>query len=353
MAFKNLKLLLILAATILSSPSIQASSCDNFDNEPEYFKSIYNRARALGTEICLSYGTTIEYESLVNQYTAFANHISEQTAITFRNKSFSADMVVQMKLFSDLAKRGVDKSKLPSFVTMSDDSDLDSTGLFFQFSSSNTMGRVDLAAEECKAVDKNPGCKALFESLAVAIEQYKKPYSSMSGDELSQKTEVLTDAWNQYFDVARSQTLLDALLTSALELDHLAQDRLVGPMPRQWFAIHPSIIIENVSSAVDGDQLAEALAIEWIGVNWWDENSSPIGYPVGISLASIYSDRSNVDDVGHGLMIHIDNTVSIGWADHGGDNGFYVTFDFLNVFAEKKQRWNDYRDKIKELTPLD
>lgn len=354
MNIRNIKFAIVVIALIFSSPSIQAEQiCNNFDAEPEHFKSVYSRAKALGTEICLSFGEKINNNELADQYAAFVDHVSEQTAEAFQGKSFLPELLTQMQHFSDLAKNGVEKKTLPSFVTQEDSREssggLDSTKVFFFFTSTDKKGSADLGADECNQADL-PSCKDLFESLETAIEQYKKPYSSLSGTDLSRRTAVLSAEWNRYLEVARSQTLLDALLTTTLELDHLSQNRLVGPMQRQWFAIHPSIVIENVSDAADGDQLVEALAIEWIGVNWWNKKTSPIGYPIGISLASIYSDRSTVDDDGHGLMIHIDNSISIGWVNHGGDDGVFVTVDFLNLFAKKKKRWNEYRDKIKEIS---
>ncbi len=352
MNFRNIKCAIVFTALIFSSPSILAEQvCNNFDAEPEHFKLVYSRAKALGTEICLSFGEKINNNELAEQYAAFVDHVSEQTTTAFQGKSFLPEILIQMQHFSDLAKNGVEKKALPSFVTQEDSSDLDSTKIFFNFSSWNNMGSADLGADECNQADL-PSCKDLFGSLQTAIEQYKRPYSLLSGTDLSKRTAVLNAEWNRYLEEARPQTLLDALLTTSLELDHLSQNRLVGPMQRQWFAIHPSIVIENVSDAADGDQLVEALAVEWIGVNWWNKKTSPFNYPIGISLASIYSDRATVDDDGHGIMIHIDNSISIGWVDHGGDDGVFVTVDFLNLFAKKKQRWNDYRDKIKEISAV-
>jgi hypothetical protein len=136
------------------------------------------------------------------------------------------------------------------------------------------------------------------------------------------------------------------MFTTYMEHDHISQNRLVGPMPRQWFVIHPSLVVENVSNADDGDELAPAIAMEWIGINWWDKETSPIGYPIGVSLSSVYSDRSSAEDIGHGLMFHFDNSFSLGITDHDGDTGIYVTVDVLNLLAEKKQRINHYKDEL-------
>lgn len=72
-----------------------------------------------------------------------------------------------------------------------------------------------------------------------------------------------------------------------MEQDYLFRERLVSPMENLWFLVHPSIVIENVGDAIDGEQEQIGLVVEWIGVNWWNEETSSIGYPIGISIASI------------------------------------------------------------------
>ncbi|MCG7964462.1 MAG: hypothetical protein N0E54_17305, partial [Candidatus Thiodiazotropha taylori] len=204
---------------------------------------------------------------------------------------------------------------------------------------------VPIHSGECKLQDE-PQCEELISSLEVAINQYVKPYNHLSGKRLSELAGKLESEWGGYFEKSRPQTLLDSMFTTFMEQSYFSQNRLLGPMSRQWFAIHPSLVIENVGNAIDGDELAPALAIEWIGVNWWDKKTSAVGYPIGISLSSVYSDRSSAKDIGHGLMFHFDNSFSLGITNHDGETGFYVTVDVLNIFAKKKQRINHYKDEI-------
>ena len=219
---------------------------------------------------------------------------------------------------------------------------------FFGFTNSITDDSFDLEDPGCQQ-SGGASCAELFESLKIAIEQYKKPVDSLAGSDLSVKAGLLMQDWDRYFEIARPQTLWDALFTTVMEQDHLAEDRLVGPMDRQWFVVHPSIVIENISAAEDGDELSEALAIEWVGVNWWNADTSPIGYPFGISLTSVYSDRVEVEEVGHGLMLHFGNSISLGWTDHDGDDGWLVTVDFLSLMARKKQHWESYKDNLEAI----
>ena len=344
---KVILLLLIASFSFLSKPVLAEALCEQFGAEPKHFQSLYQQAKALGKEICLSYGEKINSDDLEKQYKIFANQAAQQAVRAFADKSFIDDLMVQMQHFVDGAQQGVIKANLPTLQVKKANS-FTSKEVFFNFSDWDEAGSFKTTDTECN-VQGQPTCKALLDDLSIAIEQYKKPYVHLSGKKLSERTSVLSAEWDHYFETARSHTLLDATLTTFMEKDYLAQDRLVGPMQKQWFLIHPSIVVENVSGASNGDKISEALAIEWIGVNWWHEDSSPIGYPIGVSLTSVFSDRASVEDIGHGLMFHFDNSISVGWADHDGSDSFYVTVDFLNLLAEKKARWADYRKSIEDI----
>jgi len=347
MKIKTLSLLLVLVYSLGAMPLHAAQPlCENFDPEPPHFKALYQSGKELGRAICRTFGKQIEPGQLKAQFVAFARKASESTASAFATTAFAQDMQVQMQNFETLANAGVDKGNLPSFETINDNSNFDA--VYFRFTSSTIDGNANLEDPGCRQ-SGGASCAELFESLKVAIEQYKKPVDSLAGSDLSVKAGLLMQDWDRYFEIARPQTLWDALFTTVLEQDHLAQDRLVGPMDKQWFVVHPSIVIENISSAEDGDNLSAALAIEWVGVNWWNADTSPIGYPFGVSLASVYSDRVEVEEVGHGLMLHFGNSISLGWTDHDGDDGWLVTVDFLSLMARKKQHWESYKANLEAI----
>jgi len=50
--------------------------------------------------------------------------------------------------------------------------------------------------------------------------------------------------------------------TTLMEYRHIQTDRLVGPPDRQWFVLHPNVVIENIAAAPDNDQLGGAVMIE-------------------------------------------------------------------------------------------
>jgi len=345
MKLRNLLLLLFIYITGAGAASANEDPfCESFEPEPAQFKALYEQGKKLGRAICLSFGVKIEDGDLTDQFVEFAETASQLTAAAFANTDFADDMALQMQHFEELAETGIRKKNMPSFGTIPDQQSFGES-VFFQFSNWDAQGKAKLEDPGCEQ-SGGASCAELFESLKIAIRQYKKPYQHLSGRDLSDRSQILMAQWDRYFEQARAQTLWDAVLTTAMEQDHLAQNRLVGPMKKQWFMIHPSIVIENVSAAADGEELSEALAIEWIGVNWWDADSSPIGYPFGISLASVYSDRAEIEEVGHGLMFHFGNSISIGWTDHDGDEGISVTVDFLSMMAKKKQRWETFKKEI-------
>ncbi len=91
-----------------------------------------------------------------------------------------------------------------------------------------------------------------------------------------------------------------------------------------------------------------ALSLEWIGVNWW--KNSAIRIPFGISLASVYSDRPGVDDIGHGIVLQIDNKYAIGYSYRDGDSGFYISMDLLKLFENPQEQAKRFRKEVKNVT---
>lgn len=341
--------IIIFLGTSITLTANAADNCNNFDSEPAYFKELYNDSKQLGRAICDSLGRTIDQDFLVGQYVEFANKIEKVVEDNFDvNSDYYKELKVQIAQFKALSKLGLNKANLPYFKVNRHSFNFDDTNLYFHFEIKDwdVVGDADTASTEC---NQTPSCEELLKSLAIAINQYKEPYVRLSAEATTKNITILRKSWDNYFEEARSQTMWDAVLTTSLEKRYLTQDKLVGPMQRQWFLVHPSLVVENASNALDGEEAQQGLAVEWFGVNWWNKETSPIGTPFGISLASIYSSRPSVDDVGHGIMLTFSNSLSIGWADHGGDDGYYISVDFLSLLTEKKERWKDYKKNIREL----
>lgn len=155
--------------------------------------------------------------------------------------------------------------------------------------------------------------------------------------------------WMKFIDESRSQTFIDIATTSFIYEWRYGNGEhdFQSPPEVQWFVLHPSVLIENVSNAEDGQQLQESLALEVIGFNYWNEKC--FGFACGASLIVNYTDRENVDDTGWGVMLHADNSYSFGFTRHGGDSGFFVTVDLLKLFQDKKSSFQQYKDKFRSL----
>ena len=92
--------------------------------------------------------------------------------------------------------------------------------------------------------------------------------------------------------------------------------------------------------ALDRAGASAGLAVEWLGINFWDWK-----VPFGISYTTTYVDRAGFDDKGKGIMIHINNHYAIGWAEHGDEDTVYVTIDLLKLFERKQQQYQSYLKK--------
>lgn len=82
-------------------------------------------------------------------------------------------------------------------------------------------------------------------------------------------------------------TTLDLIVTSLFESKHMQTGYIVGPPKKQWFAIHPNMVLQYHEGAAKGDQFKLGTSLEWLGVNWWGE--SPIGIPFGASIMTVSS----------------------------------------------------------------
>ena len=207
----------------------------------------------------------------------------------------------------------------------------------------------DQANEKCKKETLGFGktCYEVLEDFRVAVDAANADVNRINLAKVSDKIGLYSKQWDKYFTDARSQTPLELGLNTWLYKDELTANQFVLPPSYQVALLHPSIVFEYVSDAADGDQEKEALAMEWIGINWWN-----LKVPLGLSLVTTYSDRASVDDVGYGVMLHIDNDYSIGVTDHDGDTGVFVTIDLLKLIQGKEKRFKKYKKKAENINDL-
>ena len=156
--------------------------------------------------------------------------------------------------------------------------------------------------------------------------------------------------WKAFLEEAREQTYLDIVATNAIY--KVFHKEMIGndfnlPPNRQYFFMRPNIVIENVGTAIDGQELKESIALEVIGVNWWKKDACGF-FSCGFSATLNYADRASVESTGWGFMFHINNTYSLGVSKYGGDTGVYVTVDLLQLFKDKKATYEAYKKNRRE-----
>jgi len=196
-------------------------------------------------------------------------------------------------------------------------------------------------------------CLGKLKALAAALNQVEHISRNWLIDAVIAKVDLLDSQWQRFLTESRSQTWLDVGVSAWSYQVRYAdeyQTRLNAPPKYQLFALHPSLIVENVSAALDGDQVQESLALELIGINWWDKTAAcdlGVKFACGASLIATYTDRAGVKDKGWGLMFHIDNAYSFGFTRHGSDNGVFITVDLLKLFEQKERQFSRWTDKIK------
>lgn len=205
--------------------------------------------------------------------------------------------------------------------------------------------------EKCK--DKDLGfdktCYEVLKDFEDAINTVNADSNRIDLAKVAEKIGLYSKQWDKYFYEGRSQTPLELSINTMMYKDELSSNRFVLPPSYQFIVLHPSVIFEYIHNAADGDQEKEALAVEWIGVNWWEK--APwwdVKVPLGVSLVTTHSDRASVDDSGLGLMFHVFNKYSLGFTKRDDDTSFFVTIDLWGFFQGKKERLEYYKNKVNE-----
>ncbi|WP_298150302.1 hypothetical protein [Flavobacterium sp.] len=159
--------------------------------------------------------------------------------------------------------------------------------------------------------------------------------------ELWEKAEL---DWNRYFDEGRSQMPWEYAANYALWSQTKHAGEVGTPLDYQLILFHPSVVIENFSNAIDGQNTKEGLMIEVLGINYW---RSDYWYePTGISVVNVYADRADTRDWGWGLALHFDNNLTFGMTRRSGENGFFISIDLWKTFIEKQEKLKEVRNHI-------
>lgn len=355
--FHNLAVALILASptTLFAAGADEQSTNKNtviFDcNEKSInrttsrFKELEKLAINIDTKLCQSLLTLDGNVSMVRDLLVDFGKQSETLLLErFSNGSVQDAISTQFTHYTDAIleiKGDLNNNDYPRIDVVPIESKL----YFTTSGSVNGSVIADDFDESCTTVTGNSENKKPFDSCTAALgdaklafnnyEESVRRYRTAQNDP---KLEYLSSSWNRYLDKARSQTILDVWFTSVIHDDYYSQRKLVAPHSRQYFLLHPQVVYEFNQDTKKGDRNQVGLAVEWLGVNWWDTK-----VPFGVSLISVYADYEEADSVGHGIQFTFNNSTSIGWVDRGETDGIFVTIDFLKLWDDKNAKLEQYK----------
>lgn len=207
-------------------------------------------------------------------------------------------------------------------------------GKLFKFKNNN---------DKCLGLKFKTNCYKVLDQFRIAANTPTSSLDKIERDKVLTTIDLYSKEWGDYFTKARSQTFIELGMNTWLYRNEVNKNEFVKPPSYQLILFHPSVAIEYVSDAIDGEQQKGVLMMEWFGINWWNWD-----VPLGVSFISSYTDRSSVDDDGYGAMIHLYNNYSIGYTNRGGVKGVIFTVDLLKLFEDKKSNLDNYKSSIKK-----
>jgi len=318
-------------------------------NISTHFSNLQQAAVEINSEICAALNDPISNELPITELASFGLLAESEANTAFGGTGEQGGVATTMRAFAASLNRGEPfPTTMPDLEVFTRPGQIADEPVIYSVTvATATEQTVTDESNDTCIETSGATCSVLIRDLDHAIRPYKRSYQI---NVTNQNADLLTGMqadWNSFFENARSMTTVDLVLTSILEKDHMRQGFLVGPVKRQWFALHPNIILQYTEDVPKGDRFQAGLSIEWFGVNYWKD--SVIGMPLGVSLTSVYSDREGLDSVGHGLTLHFDNRYAVGWTKHGSDDAFHISADLLSLFTEKENEFKKYKEKVLSL----
>lgn len=206
--------------------------------------------------------------------------------------------------------------------------------------------------EECntkaKKISPDTDCKR-------ALDEFETIYNFAQGTlaqpialELSERLSAMEAEWTDFFDKSKSQTIWEMAINGSIFQGDNEEHRFSEPPDWQLVVLHPRIVVENVSAAVDGQQLRTALMVELVGADWWRQDRWYL--PSGGSFIATYSDRSEVDDWAPGIALNFASQFTLGATvrdiGDGNDVGIFISMDLLKLLQGKTSILESYRNSV-------
>ncbi len=311
--------------------------CSVSDYSGKNFKLLFQEAKNTSDKLCSEFNLYIkekefDEKSIARELQTFTdNALAHYQAIGLNDKiDLSSQFNQVSNHFSAFTLRDM---AMPELRTLAGSRMGDSRDRI-QFTAIG-MNPVNYSNDAPCVSSSQEDCKTLINEYSEAFNAYRSAYNSLYDNEALLKH--LNKEWDRFLEASKSQTALEVLLTTYANGKHFKKNHLVGPPPFQIIALHPDLVYNKLENGEDGNATEFGMAIEWIGINFWDWK-----VPLGLSVASVYVDRAGVKDVGKGFQIHINNKYTIGWADHDEDDSVYVTLDLLKLVQNKKAQYEKY-----------
>jgi hypothetical protein len=334
---KNFKLLILTILMIpFSDTALSEVKCEFSEKDSKYISIYFKNTQTVSKKISRSICENVQSSKIEVLFSLWEKTILNESKLLQKTGIVLEPHI--KKLIVDLSSNN-EQSKWPSFSI-----NFTPMGYRFRVDGSGIPDGMfnNETNEKCVSLPSyKVDCFSVLEDLAVAINTYKVLMILKNTDEALAKLKLYSSEWEKYFTVARSQTPLELIINSALYKEEIIKPTFVLPPDYQIIALHPNILLDYIDNADEGSQLKASLAVEWIGINYWNRN-----IPFGLALISTYSDRAGVDDVGHGVIFHINNNYSFGITNNDGETGFSFSMDLLKLFESKESMIDKYKKII-------
>ena len=304
----------LLSATAYSS---EVNLCAEEAIKPVYLKDVGRKAAEARQAICAT-------NSQLDKNLVYANFIDSIRGWFDNYGGFEGG-----RLLVDSIKRQVTFNQPSIVVDFNLNDDLQVGVDTFKPADQNRCVRQS-GAPDCETV--------LAEFIQLHNQVQKLQAGSLRLDTLKTLRELRAE-WDLFIDQMKGQTWLELWVNRKAYANQ--SNSFARPPSRQWIILHPTVLVEYVDSAADGENFEQALGLELVGMNWWQQDKWYV--PSGASLIAVYADRAESRDVGYGVALHFLNDYSIGYTNHDGDEGIFLSVDLIKLFQDKKQAFDSYK----------
>lgn len=356
---KALALLLLVAQSSRAEPGPVPPNQDamnkfdeicSLDSTGTYFPVLLEEAIAARNRLCKEHADT---ESIFSAVSDFVNRARLQRLSSsfggFTNKQADAPLQDPIDAAWSGIRSGV-QPEVPRLAQTLDDLEIEVAGEVFRVADVARC-EAEARARAAASFDGSGSCQGVVEELIEIFNVAQSALASPLALEFAEALLALDADWQLFLTEMRGQTLLELVINSKLyRRNYERQTAGFTPPPnRQLIVLHPSLVIEDVGNASDGENTKEALMLELVGVNWWRKSARSNARtlqrftPSGFSLISVYADRPDVADAGFGVALHFDSVYTIGFTMHDSDGGVLVSFDLLKLLQDKEKALQEYR----------